>query len=117
MKSIIFMRENNLKAYFAGPITCREVIMLVASDICEKYGWVIGSEWLYDKNGGYDKGNMREKALRDIADIDTCDVFVHVNIPAVSSGAFSELGYAYAKGKRIIIIGDKTSLFHFLLED
>jgi nucleoside 2-deoxyribosyltransferase len=55
------------------------------------------------------------EALYDLEDIDGADAIVVDNTVASSSGGFHlETGYALAKGKPVYLIGERTSVFHYL---
>ena len=54
----------------------------------------------------------------DIEDIETADTLIGFSDPPRSTssrgGHFFEEGYAFARGRRVIIVGHRSHVFHFL---
>lgn len=93
--------KPNLKVYIAGPFKDKDYVTAVS--LClEQEGIGVTSRWLTQ-----DEGNTEAVcAERDIADILRADVLVYVN-SSYSEGKAVELGFAFGKGKPIVILGDK----------
>jgi nucleoside 2-deoxyribosyltransferase len=62
----------------------------------------IGSLSSYDEPG--------ESAIKDFREIDECDVFIIYHPMRMQTSTLIELGFAIAKAKKIIIIGDVNAL-------
>lgn len=84
----------------------------------------VTSRWLREKlnskadlNDTSDDSN-RYHAKLDVEDIDACDTFVLHTVsplqPTKRGGRHWETGYAYAKGKSIILCGPRENVFHYL---
>lgn len=61
---------------------------------------------------------LREYALRDLGEILQCEAFIFVaedqhNQPP-RGGRHVEFGYALAHYKRVLVIGDRENMFHYL---
>lgn len=58
---------------------------------------------------------LRAYAQKDLNDIDKANWFVQISqIPNVRGGAHTELGYAIAKQKNILIVGPEHNVFHYM---
>lgn len=94
-----------------------------AKDLCN-IGIAVTSRWLNEKlDSKADLTDVTDASNRyhagiDIEDIDACEYFViHTVsplIPVKRGGRHWETGYAYAKGKRIILVGPRENVFHYL---
>lgn len=95
----------------------------------EKYGYKIVSRWtLPDSDHIVASGisqiaadKERERfALEDLEDIDKCDIVVSLmeDEPRNNTrgGRHVEFGYAIAKGKELVVIGCRETVFHHLPE-
>lgn len=73
-------------------------------------------EKIWDGNFG---GRIAEvMSLRDFNGIDRADLFIIDTLdPSSTGGRNVELGYALAKGKRIILIGQPTTIFFALIRE
>ena len=67
----------------------------------------IGTLSLYDEPG--------ESVIKDLNEIDLSDVFIIYHPMNMQTSTFIELGYAVAKGKKIIIIGKMDDLPFLIL--
>lgn len=58
----------------------------------------------------------KEMAHRDLREIDACDTVIVLTdgCELVPGGMHFEAGYAYAQGKRIIVIGPRVNVFYHL---
>ena len=95
--------------YLAHNGAAKDALKIVV-ELLEKAGIIVTSGWLKPTHKMID---CLEDALMDIKDIDTCDVFVlfvenYGSIPG--RGKYFEAGYAYAKGKKIILVGTEKGL-------
>ena len=64
---------------------------------------------------GLDTGAIH--ACKDLDDIDEADVVLVVtDVPSTTGGLHVEFGYAYAKGKRVIVCGPRVNVFQALAE-
>jgi nucleoside 2-deoxyribosyltransferase len=90
----------------------RRTEMTGQAAVVERYGHVVTSSWIW-KQG--DAEANEECALVDVADIDRSDCLVIFTDPLGSAqtggGRHFEMGYAYATGKLIIVIGDREHVF------
>jgi nucleoside 2-deoxyribosyltransferase len=83
----------------------------------EKYraaGFEITADWIESDEVNQARSH-NENATLDLAGIDNADVFVLYTLPVgtmfSSGGRMTELGYAIALNKRIIIVGERENVF------
>ena len=115
--------------YLAGPYESRDTINGPRyAGALHKIDATCTSTWLtetFDINEGVtgpaaelDDATVSEHALNDLSDVDDCDVFVlitakYLGVEATASGGrHVETGYALARGKRIIVLGEPENVFH-----
>ena len=95
--------------------------MRVWRDVLASNGIVVTSRWI---NGGHDiredanhDEQRRRFAEEDLADIDEADALVAWNPKehhrSGRGGRHVELGYAIAKGKMVILVGEPENVFHW----
>lgn len=60
----------------------------------------------------YEHQELEEQATLDLEGVALCDVFLLLNA-AVSEGKAVEMGYALASGCHIIVVGERSNLFHY----
>lgn len=100
-----------MKIYIAAPYPYLEEADAVAQHLRSK-GHIITSRWLKTVSDLDNAG-----ARMDLEDIDAADVFLALNPPGWANigtgGRHVELGYALAKGKKIILAGERTNVFHY----
>lgn len=116
--------------YVAGMFSMKEYCKKQAA-ILSSHGFVVTSRWIYETvPHNVTMKNLpdeyhKETAAADIEDIKHAEYFVQfvptdtelVDTPvrfAARGGRHWEMGYAYALGKKIIVIGPKENIFHYL---
>jgi|GEM_PF-2302089 len=126
--------EVNRKIYLSARMS-RQEEMRAARGFLEEAGYdfsggypaiIVCSRWLdepFIPNAPTFEACAHKIAFRDICDIDDCDTLVRFaddltieTVPAswATGGRMWEMGYAYAKGKRIIVVGGHQSVFDWL---
>ena len=114
---------STLKIYIASRWDDRPDALLIKKFIEDK-GLICTSTWLtpHDeqsmdalKGGAIEK--PRQRAVKDFEDIDAADVYL-VYSPKKShrngtGGKHVELGYALAKGKTCVLVGERENIFHY----
>lgn len=117
-------RMTTTRFYLAGRYDRRQELCNRAHAIerASKGTWRSTARWLdgvHDDLGpDSDTDEMYRVAMEDIHDILESDVvFVYTEHPGVSSrgGRHVELGFAYATGKRIVVIGPRENVFTALV--
>lgn len=109
------------KIYLAARYRSRH-IMRDWRAMLEAAGFIVTSRWI---NGGHDMdtdaSNDEQRhglAMEDLEDIDAADVLVLWNPREHhgngSGGRHVELGYALARRKPTIIVGERENVFHYL---
>src|SRR5713226_6452736 len=109
-----------MRIYIAARYS-RRAEMAAQAGILRAAGHEVTSRWLVEHNvewtGGHDP-QWEEISLGDIEDIDSAEVvisFTHPRgTPVTGGGRHVEFGYAYAKGKKLIIVGPRENVFHHL---
>lgn len=103
--------------YFAAKYSNREYVQGIAR-VFREYGHTVTSEWLEGHHTDRAADKQREYAQADLDDIRKADALVlfqlPCGIPEHSTGRAVEFGYAYALHKPVIVVGHKTSVFHYL---
>lgn len=101
-----------MKIYVAAPYELRDTAIGVMRDL-EQMGFTVTSEWLRT-----DEEISPKMAAQDLRDIDAADLVVVLHPPEFeykgTGGRHFEMGYAVAKGKRVILVGRRTNNFHHL---
>lgn len=65
--------------------------------------------------GPADESVARFAAERNVTDIESCDVFAVLTTGSLSRGGrHFETGYAFARGKRVVMVGGAEHAFHHL---
>lgn len=101
-----------MKIYLAARFSDRPYMELVA-DKLKTLGHEITARWIY---GGEDGLTRTQIAELDLDDVDACDTVISFTQPAgtlfKSGGRHVEFGYGLAKGKRLVLIGERENVFH-----
>lgn len=109
-----------MKLYLAARYSRREE-MADYANLLTIMGHEVTSRWLMGHHhawtGEYDS-LWQQFALADFEDVDKAEVVVSFTHPrntlTAGGGRHSEFGYGYAKGKRMVIIGERENIFHHL---
>lgn len=101
-----------MTAYLAAPYSERKRALEVLREL-ELNGVEVTSTWLT----AAEHEMSDEWAQIDLADVARADVFVALNFmdwtECGRGGRHVELGYALALGKRIVLVGERSNIFHF----
>ena len=124
-----------MRVYLAAPYAARDALRPLADEL-SIIGMEVTSRWLTEDHdlktaGGaatsIDAETVRQHCHHDFADIDKAGVLVLFTAAAAreligddapgadrlhSGGRHVETGYAIAKGKRVIVIGEPECIFH-----
>ena len=100
------------KAYIAASFKRRDEI-LIAEKVLSPFFDIV-STWTKEVEVGYfdDVSNQR-KATQDMYDLDRADMLIHFS-NGEGCGNMTELGIAINKGLKIVVIGQRKSIFHWL---
>lgn len=100
------------KLYLAARFSDRPAMETIG-DRLKALGFEITARWVY---GGEDGLTREQIALLDIEDVDACDTVVSFTQAYGSmnkgGGRHVEFGYGMAKGKRLVVIGERENVFH-----
>jgi nucleoside 2-deoxyribosyltransferase len=98
--------------YLAALFSSRPEMEAIANLLRSK-GHEITARWVY---GGEDGLTRQDIAILDTDDVDAADTVVSFTFPrgtlTSGGGRHVEFGYALAKGKRLVLIGDRENVFH-----
>lgn len=101
-----------MKIYIAAPYPLRDMA-IVMMQVLEQHGHEVTSRWLREPDNFCDK-----HALKDLDDVAASDVLLALNYSGWeekgTGGRHVELGYALALGKRVIVYGKRSNIFHHL---
>jgi nucleoside 2-deoxyribosyltransferase len=114
--------DNTVAVYLAGPWANRDSVR-IARERFRSVGIQVNSQWLdvpiiegagndaaSQASAGY---NMADEAHRDLDDIDHSDLMVVMNL-SKSEGKAVETGIALAKEMQVIVVGERSNVFHYL---
>ena len=104
------------RIYIAGPWDIREMMPAIARRF-EDQGFEITKRWW--EHDTDDPNELRECAVADMRGVRTADVFVVINSQKrgeETSGKAVETGLALAYGIPIILVGERSNIFHHLDE-
>lgn len=98
--------------YIAAPYPLREAAIAVMHRL-EDAGFEVTSTWLKQED------KLEDAFARlDLADVDRADTLVALNPPEWVSvgtgGRHVEFGYALARQKPIVMVGERGNIFHYL---
>jgi nucleoside 2-deoxyribosyltransferase len=106
-------------AYVAAPFKRKPEAKKFAQEL-ERYGVQVTSRWHTTHPDTDDPEGLAQQARDDLDDIDQADTFILLNFKGWlmegQGGKHVETGYALAKGKRVIIVGKRWNVFHYLPE-
>ena len=101
-----------MKVYLAAPFADRPKMEVIA-DALKPKGFEIVSRWVY---GGETGLTRQQIAVLDLADVEIADVVVSFTFPrgtlSTGGGRHVEFGYALARGKQLVLIGERENVFH-----
>lgn len=104
-----------MKIYIAGAYKRRLEFLPLKAKLKEA-GHIVTSSWL---SGFHDNMIESEAAAIDLEDIESAYAILLVSQngePTASGGRHFEFGYAYARGKRLLLLGQREGVFHYLPE-
>lgn len=110
---------NTVSIYLASLYSRREEMEGYATDLMNHYGYDITSRWVF---GGEEGFTNEAIAIFDLEDVDAADTIIAFSEPYGTlykgGGRNVELGYAMARGKRCVLIGERENVFmhHPLIE-
>lgn len=100
--------------YIAAPYPLKDEALLLRRSLLVA-GHPVVSRWLDEQDE-----NSARTARLCLDDVDAAAIVVALNPPqwanSGTGGRHVELGYALAKGKRVVVIGARTNVFHFHLD-
>lgn len=101
-----------VKVYIAAPFPTREVAIRVMH-MLERQGIEVTSRWLKEDDTLSD-----EHARKDLDDVARADVLLALNPDEYANkgtgGRHVEAGYALALNKPIVLVGERSNIFHYL---
>ena len=89
----------------------QNVIRLIAA-LRDRYSVYCEIERVADSD---DYDTPAEAVVKDFGKIDEADIFMLVHLKKCQTSAFMELGYAFARGKEIVLVGPKDALPYMAL--
>lgn len=103
-----------MRVYVAAPWTHKEDAREAAA-LIEREGHEITEPW-WDHPDTNDPVELEDQAARDIHGVEHSDALVLLNL-AKSEGKAVETGIALARHIPILLVGDKSNVFHSLTDD
>ncbi len=108
--------------FLSGPYGRRAEIAAVADRFREPPNFEVCSTWLTSKEQRLDdesEADMRQRlACRDLHDMEQADCLVLFandwGVACVGGGRNFEMGFAYARGLPIIVVGGDEHIYHYL---
>lgn len=105
-----------MKFYISCGVEYVEWAKAIRIQLLDK-GYEVISDWMLDPKLGYGVSTEEElegKALKDMRQVAECDVLV-TNGSSAHGGAHVELGLALAYGRRVLLVGAPSNVFHRLV--
>ena len=112
-----------MKVYLAGPYQWKNIIATYAAEL-RKAGVTVTSRWLEEPHspttqcGDLPDATFAKYAIQDLEDIDQAEILVLFAVPGTPiprAGRHVEFGYALAKNKKLVVVGNvKENIFHYL---
>lgn len=112
-----------MKVYLAAGFSKKEIIADRTRELRE-LGVEVTSTWPWETAsaasnlGDVSNEYSKENAFRDIQEIREADTLIlftqDPTIPFVRGGRMHEAGYAHGLGHRIIVVGPRENIFHYL---
>ena len=105
-----------MKVYLAAPWKHRFVAELVAKQLRNAGNVVVSrwhDEWAHRDDSTVSDDQFRQEALYDYNDVLRSEIVMVLNIEK-SEGKAVEQGIALAEGIPVLVVGDKTNVFHYL---
>jgi hypothetical protein len=101
--------------YVAARFERQEEARIVAQQL-EANGYHHRCRWLYARGSALIDPQVSELWARlDLNDIDACDVYLLLSDEVLGRGGKDfEGGYAFAKRKRLVVVGPRAHVFHYL---
>lgn len=85
-----------------------------------EHGVTVTSRWINDEHSDRDESRYADYARVDLADIEAADAVIayspRENFRTGRGGRHVELGYALARGMRVILVGERENVFHWLCD-
>lgn len=113
-----------MRIYLAARYS-RDEMRIVANEL-NRLGFTVTSRWLFEDKplnthlGDDSPEFYRRTAQVDIEDITDADTIVFFSedpkIGTPRGGRHVEFGYAYAAGKKMVVIGEPENIFHYLTD-
>ena len=97
--------------YVAAPFTHREGAAN-AAHMLRDAGFAITSRWHDEYIETTDLRTLQEQAVADLHDVGCAQVLILLNL-AYSEGKSVEMGYALHAGLAILIVGERSNIFHY----
>lgn len=117
--------DDATSVYLAAAYSSKDDVRPHAEQLREM-GFNVTAQWLDEPHAASvpfttrDPEELRAFGRRDIDDIARSDVFLFFSLdpeqPTKRGGRHVELGLALATGKRVIVVGPRENIFHFLPE-
>lgn len=103
-----------MEIYIAAPFDWR-VKAKRAREVLAKKGFISTATWIdsHLQEEHLSNEDRWKEARQDLLDIHRAGGFVLLNGPSTSGGLHIELGFAIAKGKRIWLVGQPSTIFHY----
>ncbi len=103
-----------MKIYLAAPYPMRTDAVSLMHHL-ESQGHIVTSRWLREP-----MANDAVSAQMDLDDVTAADLLLLINPPAWANagtgGRHTEVGYALALGKAVVVLGVQSNVFHELAQ-
>lgn len=105
------------KIYIAARFERREEVLALWVEL-ERAGYVVTGTWPKAEGLAFGDAAMSEHwAKQDLSDLDRANIYLLLSDDVLGRGGKDfEGGYAFARGKRLIVVGPPAHVFHFLPE-
>ena len=102
-----------MKIYLAAPFSTAHQVELGYARSLAGWGHIVVSQW-HRLPHPTDLSRAAKRDLEDILEADTLILLANLRPGANRGGRHVEFGFALARDKRIMVVGARQNLFHYL---
>ena len=102
-----------MKIYLAAPFSTAHQVEIGYAQALAEWGHIVVSQW-HRLPHSTDLGCAAKRDLEDILEADILILLANLRPRSNKGGRHVEFGFALARGKRVMVVGSRQNLFHYL---
>ena len=103
-----------MKIYLAAPFSASHQVEYGYARDLMNWGHIVVSQWHHDVSLLEDLGQAARRDLEDILCADILILLAELQTASNTGGRHVEFGFALARNKRVMVVGSRQNLFHYL---